>query len=324
MKTKINIINKLRFALWVVIISAFSLPAFSQETEETMVKAPKKYAKNTFESVWIIDNQTVMVPAKGTLEFDILHRFGTVKNGFDDLWGLFAPSNIRLGFAYAPINNLNLGLGLTKEKQIVDGSLKYAIIKQLKDSWKVPVSITYYGNMSYDLKKDPEGTEYKYETDRLRFFNQLIIASKITEKLSIQVAPSLSHQNFVQGFIKKVQIDSVKSENQVFAEMKHDHFALAFSGRYKVTNSMAIMVNYDQPITIHTANNPNPNLSFGLELGTSGHSFQIFAGNYYFLNPQRNNLFNTNNPVKYTDAANNKIAGGNFIIGFNITRLWSL
>lgn len=43
--------------------------------------------------------------------------------------------------------------------------------------------------------------------------------------------------------------------------MKHDHFALAFSGRYKVTNSMAIMVNYDQPITIHTANNPNPNLS---------------------------------------------------------------
>ncbi|MBL0236982.1 MAG: hypothetical protein IPQ02_10305 [Saprospiraceae bacterium] len=48
MKTKINIINKLRFALWVVIISAFSLPAFAQETEEAMVKTPKKYAKNTF------------------------------------------------------------------------------------------------------------------------------------------------------------------------------------------------------------------------------------------------------------------------------------
>ncbi|MEO7264291.1 MAG: DUF5777 family beta-barrel protein, partial [Ferruginibacter sp.] len=76
-------------------------------TEET-TPAPKKLkpVKNTFESVWIIDNQTILVPVKGTFEMDIMHRFGTVKKGYEDFWGFFAPSNIRLGFSYVPINKL--------------------------------------------------------------------------------------------------------------------------------------------------------------------------------------------------------------------------
>ena len=155
----------------------FFLTCFSwvmaQELETSVEKAPRKYVKNTFESVWLIDNQTVMVPYKGTFEFDIAHRFGKVNNGFEDLYGLFAPSNIRFGVSYAPIQNLNVGCGLTKERMILDGSIKYAILKQTQDSWTFPVSITYYGNMSYDLKEDPDKSLYKYETDRLRFFNQL-------------------------------------------------------------------------------------------------------------------------------------------------------
>ena len=83
---------------------------------ETLAPTKAKPVKNTFESIWIIDNQTVLVPIKGTFEMDIMHRFGTVKNGYDDLWGFFAPSNIRLGVAYAPINKLYLGAGITKNK----------------------------------------------------------------------------------------------------------------------------------------------------------------------------------------------------------------
>src|SRR4051812_31765731 len=94
--------------------------------------------KNTFQSVWIIDNQTVMVPVKKTLEVDIMHRFGTI-NSFDDLWGLFAPSNIRFGVNYAPINNLFLGMGLTKNHMLWDGNAKYALLKQIPG--KFPLSI---------------------------------------------------------------------------------------------------------------------------------------------------------------------------------------
>ena len=85
---------------------------------------------------------------------------------------------------------------------------------------------------------------------------------------------------------------------------------------------MAVLVSYDQPITKHATNNPNPNLSFGFEFSTSGHTFQLFMGNYSMLNPGKNNLFNTNNAFDYTQAGT-KYKGGKFLIGFNVTRLWN-
>ena len=78
---------------------------------EIVTRPKPKPVKNTFSSVWMIDNQSVMVSQKGTFEMDIMHRFGTVDKGYDDFWGFFAPSNIRLGVSYAPINRLNVGIG---------------------------------------------------------------------------------------------------------------------------------------------------------------------------------------------------------------------
>jgi len=290
-----------------------------------------KPVKNTFESVWIIDNQTVMVPAKKTFEMDIQHRFGTVENGYEDFWGFFAPSNIRLGFSYVPINKLNVGIGFTKTTVAVipeqspssvsgplwDGSLKYSIITQTKGV--SPVSLTYYGNLSYNTKKDSDKEIYRNYSDRFTYFNQLIIARKVNEKISVQLAPSVSHQNVVNGYYVKLNDSTLLAE----PGMEFNHFAIAISARYKLTEVTSIMINYDQPITKHVSNNPNPSLSFGLEFNTSSHSFQVFATNYYFLVPQINNLYNTNSPFKYTDAANNKVEGGKFLIGFNITRLWN-
>jgi hypothetical protein len=98
----------------------------------------------------------------------------------------------------------------------------------------------------------------------------------------------------------------------VKASMKNDHFAIAFGGRFKISNQMGIIVNYDQPITQHPMNNPHPNISFGLDIVTSAHSFQIFATNYAYILPQRNNYFNQNDFTK-----------SQFLIGFNISRLWN-
>lgn len=284
---------------------------------EKPVKPKAKPVKNTFQSVWIIDNQTVMVPVKGTLEMDIMHRFGTVKKGYEDFWGFFAPSNIRMGVSYSPINNLNIGIGITKRNMLWDASAKYAIITQTPT--KYPVSVSYYGNMAYDTRKDKDKSIFKYRSQRMSFFNQLIIARKVTEKFSVQVAPSHSHQNFVNGYYTKN--DSTGSAT--FKEMKFDHFALAFSARYKLTTVTSVMINYDQPLTKHATNNPNPNLSFGVEMNTSSHSFQLFVGNYTSLLPQQNNLYNKNSPFGYTDFDDTKVKGGNFVIGFNITRLWN-
>lgn len=284
---------------------------------EKAVPLKTKPVKNTFESVWIIDDQTVMVPVKGSFEMDIQHRFGTVNHGYSDFWGLFASSQIRLGVSYVPVSNLNIGIGLDKYNELVDGSAKYAILKQTRG--KFPVSITYYGILGVDTRSDPDHSLYPRETDRIASFNQIIIARKFTDKLSLQVSPSLSHQNSVSGFYTKHD----STGTAIFEDMKHDHFALAIAGRYKIGPSTAIIVDYDQPVTHHPTDNPSPNVAFGFEFSTSGHTFQVFMGNYSYLNPEKNNLFNSNSAFNYTQADGTKIKGGMFVIGFNITRLWN-
>lgn len=300
-----------------------------------------KPVKNTFQSVWISDNQTVLVPVKGTMEMDIMHRFGTWNKGYEDFAGLFAPSNIRIGMSYVPVNKLNVGIGFTKTTAAVipkasvssvsgplwDGSLKYAIFTQTKGRY--PVSVSYYVNASYNTKKDPDHETYRYSSDRLSYFHQVLIARKVTDKLSIQVAPSLSHHNVVNGYFTKLN-DSTLEINR---SMQFEHFAVALSARYKLTTVMALMLNYDQPLTKHATNNPNPSLSFGLEITTSSHAFQLFFTNFYYLNPGINNMYNANSPFGYTDHSTNdpatpvdestKVKGGRFLIGFNVTRLWN-
>jgi hypothetical protein len=306
----------------------------STATKEVAAPAKVKPVKNTFESALLIDNQTVVVPVQGALEMDIMHRFGTVDKGYQDFWGFFAPSNIRFGFTYSPIKNLAVGFGVTKGNMLWDGNAKYAIITQTPG--KYPVSVSYYANMAIDTRKDDDKSLFKYSSQRYSFFNQVLIARKITDKISLQVGPSVSHQNSVNGYYTKN--DSTGQE--IFKEMKFDQFSVAFSGRYKITGVTSLMLNYDQPITKHATNNPDPNLSLGVEFNLSNHAFQLFVGNYSYLNPQRNNMFNQNSAFGYDDPTKThpnrladdpnttkdesvRVKGGQFVIGFNITRLWN-
>lgn len=296
-------------------------------TEEPAAPVKVKPVKNTFQSIWIIDNQTVMVPIKGTMEWDFQHRMGLVNNGAEDLWGLFgASANIRLGVNYSPLNKLNVGIGITKYNMVFDLNAKYSIITQTKG--KYPVSVTWYGNAADDTRKRGEvtlydGSEIKHNSDRYIFFNQLIIARKITDKLSLQVAGSWSHQNAVSGYYTSYDT-ATKTYGDVYKSMDNEHFAISVAGRYKFSTVCSVIFNYDQPLTKHHQYNPNPNISLGLEVNTSSHTFQVFVGNYSLLNPQRNNMYNHNNPfAKYTDANGDIVKGYQYLIGFNITRLWN-
>lgn len=300
-------------------ILVFGQDSTAQPLEQAEVVKKVKPVKNTFESIWLIDNQTVLVPIKNSFEMDIMHRFGALETGYEDFYGLFAPSNIRLSFNYVPIDNLMVGAAITKQNLTWEGFAKYAIIKQTKG--KYPVSVTYYGNIAVDTRKKEN---FVYGSDRLMYFNQLLIARKITNKLSVQVAPSLTHQNVVNGYYEtsgSVADSTYKAELK--GEMEHNHFAIAISARYKIKQGMSILFGYDQPLTKHKTNNPNPNLSLGIEFTTSSHAFQLFFTNYYYLTAQRNNLFNKNNPIDIDGLNDITFYPGHFLIGFNITRLWN-
>lgn len=269
----------------------------SLETE--MVNKPRPVT--IFESQLIVDNQTVAVTRKKVMGMAIQHRFGKVSNGKKDFFGIFAPANIRLGMTYSPIENLIVGVGITKERYVVDFNGKYAIVKQM-DSGGWPVSISYFGNIAID-SREKKGNFVNWG-DRISYFNQVMIARKITEKFSVQVSPSFSHFNNVEAYRDK--------DGNILPKMNNEHFAISFLGRYKLTERFHLIANYDQALSQHTTNNPQPNICFGIETTTISHSFQIFAGNSPGIVPQYVNFYNQNDYRK-----------GEFVIGFNITRRWN-
>ena len=286
-----------------VALLCLALPAMAQDAEQPEVD--KRPVRSTFESIWIIDNATVDVPFKGTFEFDIQHRFGVVSNGYEDFFGLYAPTNIRLGFGYVPVNNLMVGFGITKTNLTWDANARYAILRQTR-SGNVPLSLTYYGNAAFDTRAkeffaNPDELEF---ADRVSFFHQLLVGRKFSDRFSAQVAGSLSHFNTVEAY--------EDSEGDVIKKYNNDHIAIAVSAKYQVANWVNIIFNYDQPITTHEVFDPESNIAFGIEFTSSSHQFQIFAGNFYNIVPQRNNVFNTNS-----------FGDGDILIGFNITRLWN-
>lgn len=294
MKTKtITMLNKIKKA-WIatMMLSILATGGLLAQEEGEDAQQKRTPARPAFESAQLLDMQSVLVPTEKTLEFDIQHRFGNVDNGITDLYGLYAPSNIRIGFAYTPIKNLAVGFGFAKFKKFLDFNAKYSILKQSRDG-AIPVSVTYFGDVAIDARA-PE--TFSEEVHRLSYYNELIIARRITPKISVQLSPSISHFNAADSLYQ------------------HDVIALGVGARYKFSSQSSIVLNYHHQFTTH--DDPNfelkPNLSVGLEVATSSHAFQVFFTTFQSIIPQENISYNANDFTK-----------GEFLIGFNITRLWN-
>lgn len=262
----------------------------AQEDDTKKEKKKEKIERPAFESATLIDNPTNVVFKKNTLEVQMAHRFGQFKSkAGNDLAGFWGNSNIRIGVAYSIHDRVAVGFGTTKDNRFQDFNYKVALLQQTR-SEKMPVSVTLYGNFTVDARK-AENNFYHIQ-DRWSNFNQIIIARRFSPNLSLQIAPSISHFNIVEP------------------EIRNDMVAIAFGGRYKVSPQTSILIDYSQPLTKFHTNNPHPGISFGVEFGTSAHTFQLFATNYFGIVPQKNYMFNTYDFERI----------GQYLIGFNITR----
>ena len=273
----------------IIFIVVFSLPMMllAQEQKDTIVPVKAELERAAFESTSLIESQSNRVYSKGTIEMIMNHRFGLV-TGTNDMIGIWAPADIRIALNYSVTDRITVGFGTTKDNRLQDFSLKGALLRQTVDG-KMPVSVTYYGNMAISaLPKE----NFYHTSDRWSFFNQLIIAKRISKALSFQLAPSYSHYNVID------------------APMSNDLFAVEFGGRVKVTSDMCILLYVNQPITSQEIA-PKSGFSTGVEFSTVGHTFQIFISNYRGIVNQQSNMFNQNDFFE-----------GDFAIGFNISRTW--
>ncbi len=295
MKTNLYIINI--FALLILLSAtqksmAQEIEAAETETEETVSNDPVRW---DWTSGYLIDNYTPYMPYANTFQFVIHHRFGTFGNGLSDLYGIYAPSNIRLGINYGATDNIMVGVGYEKNNKLIDLNLKWRLLQQTITN-SMPVTVALFGDLGIDARSEEVfGVDYTF-TNRFSYFGEMIIARKFNDNFSAQIAPNFTHFNAVDTL------------------WEHDKVGIHAGARYKIYNEISAMVTYDFPIDIEGIreyselhNESKPSLGVGLEIGTTTHVFQIFAANFDNIVPQKNYLYNSND-----------ISDNGTLIGFNI------
>lgn len=288
---------------------------FAQDEEAKPKKKKKdKPVSEVFGSGVLIDMQTCVIPAKKTLEMQIMHRFGLIKdNGVKDLWGVYAPSaNTRMGLNYSILDNLVVGYGITRKNMYSDFQIKYNVLQQTRKN-TIPVTVTLYANMAIDGRnKDVFNTAtadstYKF-INRLSYFSEVTVTRKFTDWFTFAVSGNFTHFNAVKA---DTLAPGIKG-------MNHDVIGIGFMGRFKFSPQSSIVFHYTIPLDIksisenyHVTNKPKPNFGIGYQVATASHAFEIFITTSNSIIPQDTYMYNTG------DWTN-----GEWRIGFNITRMW--
>tara|TARA_Y100000589_G_scaffold18712_2_gene15552 strand:- start:10132 stop:11025 length:894 start_codon:yes stop_codon:yes gene_type:complete len=296
--------NRMYFMILTVIIPFVS---FAQMDLESLlpINNNSQIVINTFKSTRIINSHSVELFEPNQLDLRISHRFGQLNGGLYELYGL-DQAKVRVGFEYGLINNLMIGFGRSTYDKTYDGFLKVLLIQQKKDSNFLPFSVVFFSNVAVNsLKKDlhtnsnghSHAIKYPFQS-RLSFSHQLLIASKINRKLSIQLMPSLVHFNMVE-----------------FMNQHNQSFLIGGGFRYLISKSISINSEYFFRLnpSDYDKSNYNNSFSFGVDIETGGHVFQLHLTNSM---PMHESGFLTRTYGSWSE--------GGVHFGFNISREFKL
>ncbi len=265
-------------------------------TKEKKVKA--KPIKKTFGALTQINSQTVDVMGKKSLLFEIQHRFGQFNQQKEkDLYGIFGAANVRMGLNYGITKNLTVGIGGTKANHLYNAQVKYKILAQTKTN-SMPITLTYFADARINTSEDPN---FKKQSNRMSYFNELMLARKFGKKTSVQLGYSYTHFNL---------IDTIG-----FPDLRHDNFNISFLGRYNFSAQSSVIVEFNQPYTVlgsSVIEFNKPNVGVGIEIATGGHAFQIFITSAGFINKENISEYNQSSDFTKDDLR----------LGFNISRKW--
>jgi hypothetical protein len=256
----------------------------------------KQYTTATFKGTRVINGQSVENQARGVLDFIILHRFGRLNQGARDFFGL-DNANTRIGFEYGVTDWLTAGVGRSTYQKEYDGFLRARILRQTEDN-RMPVTLSYAGTVmvrSDEIQAPDTITEYFF-SNRVSYSNQVLIARKFSERLSLQLTPSHVHYNLVRD---------EKDAN--------DLFALGIGGRLKLTHRFALTAEYFYTIPGANLAGYRNSASIGVDIETGGHVFQLHFTNSTGMTER-----------SFIGQTTEDWADGGVHFGFNIHRVFTV
>lgn len=310
-------------AITALALASFSLSStFAQDDMLDLLNEvqPKTHEKviTTFKGSKVINAQTTETVKAKTCDFNIAHLFGNIgaksNGGIHTLYGLDNVSDVRFGLDFGITNDITLGIGRSKQKEMIDALAKYRILTQTTDN-HIPFSLAIYGDLGYDPRQaaffynglDPNASFKKNDLHRISYVTQVIIARKFGNRFSMELLPTYQHRNYV---LANINADNGAAET-------NDLISMGAAFRFKITNRVLIIGDYFYTLSKYRNNNTaNPfyqPLSIGVEIETGGHVFH--------LNFSNTSGIIENNFIPYT--TDNWLKGG-FKFGFNISRVFNI
>ena len=291
--------KKILFGFFLIFVN---LPLVAQDDLLAMLEKEsakeKVYTQATFKGTRLINGQTVETIAKKHLNFWISHRFGALNSGFIDNFLGLDEARIRLGVEYALTDQCLIGAGRSTIDKTYDVFSKYKVLRQ---SNKMPITLTAYGSISTNTMASgyslPSGNTMRFENNlqRQSFVGQVLIARKMNEKVSLQLMPTIVHNN--------------KSESP---DIANDLMSMGFGGRFKITNRLSISTEYYKNLGQSVSNPYQDSFSMGFDIETGGHVFQLHISNSRGMIEKH-----------FIGQTLGKWGNGDIFYGFNIARTFS-
>jgi len=232
------------------------LLSFAQDdllSEIDTAATKKSKVESAFKGLKIVNLESTKLAAKGDLYFIVAHRFGSIKDGFEGSYGL-DNAITQLKFVYG-LNNW-FTVSAARSEIAYDFSGKYLL--QSQETGGFPFAIVGFTSLGFNnTLKESNYPKMKFE-NRLIYVGQLLISRKFTEKLSLELAPTFFHENFV--------IDDNQDNSQ---------YAIGVGGRYKFAKRWSVNVDYAAHLNRASTSPFKDPLSIGVDLETGGHVFQM-------------------------------------------------
>lgn len=244
-----------------------------------------------FKGLKIVNFESTKLVAKNDFYFIVSHRFSSIKNGFDDFFGL-DNAVTRLQFVYGITDNLNVGVSRSSFQKVYDVAVKYGFVQQKEEG--APVNIAAYGILGINTFLDEDFDPTLSFSDKLIYTAQLLISRRMTEKLSLEVMPTYLYESYV-----------------FFDQQENPQAVLGLGGRYKLGKRWSVNTDYAWHLN-RASGSPFKNaLSVGVDIETGGHVFQM-----HFTNAQ---------PMTesgFIGQATGDWGRGDIFFGFNLSRVF--
>jgi hypothetical protein len=275
---------------------ALRISAFAQEDLLSMMNnepVKPEPVMATFKTTRILNGQSIEMVSPRHLDFRINHRFNKLSDGFSNFYGLDG-ARIRLGLEYGINDWAMVGIGRNNAGlKAWDYFAKFRILRQKKDN-SMPLSLSFLGTAAVNIVKTEKT---KTLTDRTTYTWQLLLARKFSEGISIQLSPGIIHRN-----------------QKETPEQANDLFNLGMGGRFKISRRVSLNLEYflrANPAK-YSSQDLNSALSFGFDIETGGHVFQLHVTNSAGLIEK-----------DFISGTSNKWSKGDILYGFNVSRVFS-